>query len=124
MFLMMFLTSKTTLFKLFFKQVLDVNPKRMFWTITNGWYRIIGEHALNNFQDTILTLGIATSMANIVTKGVMMKEEPVAISHDLKYFDPIVESSFINLCDFFDENDPSLLDVVVHVSVNSRPVEE
>jgi hypothetical protein len=34
-------------------QVLNVNFKRMFWTITNGKYQIIGEHAFNNSQDII-----------------------------------------------------------------------
>jgi hypothetical protein len=29
-------------------QILDVNFERMFWTITNGKYWIIGEHVFNN----------------------------------------------------------------------------
>jgi hypothetical protein len=91
----------------------------MFWTITNGRYQIIGEHAFDNFQDTIIASGTITSMANIVVKGVIMKEKPNAISHNSNFFVSILESSFINLCDFTNENDPSLLDVVVHVSVNS-----
>jgi hypothetical protein len=31
-----------------------------------------------------------------------------------------VESSFINLCDFSNEDNPSLLDVVVPIFMNSR----
>jgi hypothetical protein len=47
-----------------------------------------------------------------------MKEEPTSVSHDSKFSIPIVKLSFINLCDSFDENDPSLPNVVVHVFVN------
>jgi hypothetical protein len=54
----------------------------------------------SNFQGIILTLGTTTLVANIVAKGVMMKEKPNAISHDSKFSIPIVESSFINLCDY------------------------
>jgi hypothetical protein len=36
----------------------------------------------------------------------------------------MVESSFINLCDFSNEDDPSLLDVVVHVYVNFQLAKE
>jgi hypothetical protein len=56
-------------------------------------------------------------MANIVVQGIMMKEEPNAIFHNSKFFVPIAESLFIDLCDFFDENNPSLPNVFVHVSV-------
>jgi hypothetical protein len=34
----------------FVYQVPNVNSKRMFWTITNGRYQIINEHAFNNFK--------------------------------------------------------------------------
>ncbi len=50
--------------------------------------------------------------------GVLMKEKPITIFHDSKFFVLIVESWFINLCDFFDEDSPSPLDVVVHVFAN------
>jgi hypothetical protein len=53
-----------------------VNFEGMFWTIANGRYQIIGEHALNNFQDIFLTSGIVTLVVNIVVEGVMMKENP------------------------------------------------
>jgi hypothetical protein len=54
-------------------QVLDVNSKGMFWMVTNGKYQIIGNNALNNFQDIVLTPNIVASMANIAAKSVMMK---------------------------------------------------
>jgi hypothetical protein len=76
----------------FVYQVLDVNSKGMFWTITNGKYQIVGEHVLNNFLDTILTLGTIASMANIVAEGVVMKEKPNLVSHDSKFSIPMVES--------------------------------
>jgi hypothetical protein len=102
----------------FFYQVPDVNSEGMFWTITNGRYRIVSEHALNNFQDTVLTPCITTSMANIVVKGVMMKEQPNPVSHNSKFFVLMVESPFITLCDSFNGDDPSLLNVVVPFCVN------
>ncbi len=41
-------------------------------------------------------------MANIVVRGILMKEKPTAVSHDSKFYVSIMKSSFINLCDFFD----------------------
>jgi hypothetical protein len=52
----------------------NVNHKRMFWIITNNKYQIVGENVFNNFQDIVLTLGTTTSVANIITEGVLMKE--------------------------------------------------
>jgi len=49
-----------------------------------------------------------------------MKEEHNVISHKSKFYALIMESSFINLCDSFDGERHSFLDVVVIVSVNSR----
>jgi hypothetical protein len=63
-------------------------------------------------------------VANIAANGVVMKEEPTTISHNLKFFILIVESSFIDLYDSFDEDGPSLFDVVVPISVNSQPIEK
>jgi hypothetical protein len=88
----------------------------MFWT--NGKYRIIDMHVFNNSQDIVLTLGTTTSMANIVVIGVVMKEEPKLVSHDSKFSIPMAKSSFINLCDFSDENGPSLPNVVFPLCVN------
>ncbi len=104
-------------------QVFNVNSKGMFWTVTNDRYQIVSKHAFNNYQDIVLTLGMATSMANIVVKGVVMKEEPNLVSHNSKFFVSMVESSFVDLCAFSNEDDPSLLDVVV-LYVNSRHIEE
>jgi hypothetical protein len=50
-------------------QVLDVNFEGMFWMVTNGKYQIVDEHALNNFQDIVLTSSTIASMANIVEKA-------------------------------------------------------
>ncbi len=60
---------------------------------------------------------MATSMANIVVVGIIMKEEPNAVSSNSKFSILIVKSLFINLFDPFDKNGPSLFDVVV-VSLN------
>jgi hypothetical protein len=62
-------------------------------------------------------------MANIATKGVVMKEEPNVVFHDSKFFVLIMESSFINLCDYFNKDDPSL-PVVVPIFMNSRANEK
>jgi len=67
---------------------------------------------------------MATSMANIFVKGVVMKEEPNLVSHDSKFFVWMVESSFVDLCASFNEDDPSLLDVVVLLYMNYRHIEE
>jgi hypothetical protein len=79
---------------------------------------------LNNPQDIVLTLGKTTSMANIVAQGVTMKEKPNAICHESKFYILITESSFIDLCDYFDEDKHSFFYVVVLVFVNSRVVEK
>jgi hypothetical protein len=42
-------------------------------------------------------------MANIVAKGIMMKEEPNLVSHDSKFPVLMAKSSFINLYDFFEK---------------------
>ncbi len=57
-------------------------------------------------------------MANIATEGVLMKEEPTVVFNDFKFFVLITKSLFIDLCDFFNKEDLSLPDVVVHVSMN------
>ncbi len=84
----------------------------------------VGEHALNNSQDIVLTPNTIAFMVNIVAKGIMMKEEPNLVSHDSKFFVLMVESSFINIYDSFEEENPSLLDVVVPLYMNSQPAEE
>jgi hypothetical protein len=68
----------------FVYQVSNVNLGRMFWTITNGKYRIVGKNVLNNFQDIVVTLGTTTSVANIAMGDILMKEKPSMLSHDLK----------------------------------------
>jgi hypothetical protein len=90
----------------------------MFWIVTNGRYRIVGKDVFNNSQDTIVTSGTTTSMANLVVGGILIKEKPIVVYHDLKFFVPIVESSFIDLCDCSNEDGPSPLDVVILIFVN------
>ncbi len=102
----------------FVYQVPDVNPRGMFWTITNGRYQIVDENVLNNFQDIVVTLGIITLVANITMGGVLMKEKPIVIFHNSNFFVLIAESPFINICDSSNEDGPSPLDVVVHVFTN------
>jgi hypothetical protein len=63
-------------------------------------------------------------MVNIVVKGIMMKEEPNPVSHDLKVFVSMIESSFIDLCDSSNKDSPSLPNVVVLFCVNSQPAKE
>jgi hypothetical protein len=104
----------------FIYQVLDVNPKGMFWIVTNGKYQIIGKNVFNNFQNIVLTLGTIASVTNIVAKGVMMKEKPNAISHDFNFFVLIMESLFINLYDSSDKDDPTLPNVIVPNFVNLK----
>jgi hypothetical protein len=96
-----------------------VNPKGMFWIVTNGKYRIIDKKMFNNSQDTIVTPGTVALVTNIAAKGILMKEKPIAIFHDLKFFVSIVKSLFINLCDSFDKNGPSPPNVLILVSMNS-----
>jgi hypothetical protein len=43
---------------------------------------------------------------------IILKEEPNAISHNSKLSNPITKSSLIDLCDSFDKDGLSLLDVV------------
>ncbi len=78
----------------------------------------------NNFQDTVLTPSIVASMANIVVKNVMMKEEPNLVSYNLKFYVIVAESSFIDLCDSFNKDDPSFFDVVAPLCMNSQPTKE
>lgn len=103
-------------------QVLNVNFEGMFWMVTNGKYRIVDEHAFNNFQDIVLTLGRTTLMANIVAEGIMMKEKPNLVSHDSKFFVLVVKFSFIDLCDSSNKDSPSLLNVVAPFCMNSQLV--
>ncbi len=105
-------------------QILGVNFEGMFWMVTNGKYWIVNKYAFNNSQDTILTLVIAALVANITIKDVVIKEEPNLVSHDLKFSVVMAESSFIDLCNYSNEDSPSLLDVVVPLYVNSRPTKE
>jgi hypothetical protein len=83
-----------------------VNLGGKFWIVTNGRYPIVGKNVSNNSQDIIVTWSICASMANITTKSVLMKEKPITTSHDLKFSFLIMESSFINLCDSSDKNNP------------------
>jgi hypothetical protein len=69
-------------------------------------------------------LVIAALVANITIKDVVIKEEPNLVSHDLKFSVVMAESSFIDLCNYSNEDSPSLLDVVVPLYVNSRPTKE
>lgn len=101
-------------------QVLDVNPRGMFWTFTNGRYWIVGIKVFNNSQGNVVTLSIATSVANIATEGILMKEKPTMVFHDSKFFILIVESLFIDFCDSFNKDNPSFLHVLVPIFVNSR----
>jgi hypothetical protein len=84
-----------------------VNPKGMFWIFTNGKYRIINKNVFNNSQDIVVTLGIVALVANIVVKGILMKEEPITTFHDSMFFVSIIKSLFINLCDFFEKDGPA-----------------
>ncbi len=58
-------------------QVSDVNPRGMFWFVTNGKYQIVGENVCNNPQDNVVTPNTTTSMANIAMKGILIKESPL-----------------------------------------------
>ncbi len=46
---------------------------------------------LNNPQDNVVTLGTITLVANIVARGILMKEKPIAVSHDSKFYVSIVK---------------------------------
>jgi hypothetical protein len=63
-------------------------------------------------------------MANIVAKGVVMKEKPNLVSHNLKFSVSMVELSFIDLCDYSNENEPSFPNVVVLICMIIWVVEE
>jgi hypothetical protein len=69
----------------FIYKVLDVNPKRMFWIVTNGRYQIVGKNVLSNTQDTVVALGTTTLVANIAMGGNLIKENPIAIFRDSKF---------------------------------------
>ncbi len=71
----------------------------------------------------VLTSSTIASMANIATKGVLMKEEPIVVYHSSKFFVLIAKSLLINLCDYSDEHNPSLPNVVF-VFVNSQADEK
>ncbi len=79
--------------------------------------------SFKKIQDIIVTLGTTTSVANILTEGVMMKEKSNLVSHNLKFFIPMAESTFINLCDSFEEDGPSLPNVVVPFCEDSQLAE-
>jgi len=102
----------------FVYRVLAVNPRGMFWIINNDMYRIIGENVLNNYQDIVLTSSTTTLVANIVVQGVMMKKKPNVVSPNSKV------SSFINLCDSFDEDNLAIPIVVILVSMNLQVAEK
>jgi hypothetical protein len=85
----------------FVYQVPDVNLKGMFWIVTIGKYWIVGKKVLNNFQGNVVTSGIAASVVNIVTEGIMIKEKPIMLSHNSKFSILIMESLFI---DFYDSS--------------------
>ncbi len=97
-------------------QVPNVNPRRIFWLAPMASMK-----SLMKMCSTIIvsTLGTTTLVANIAMKGVLMKEEPIVVSHSSKFSVLITKSSFINLCDSFDENDCSLPNVIVFVLVKS-----
>jgi hypothetical protein len=78
----------------------------------------------NNFQNIVLTPGTITLVTNIVAEGVMMKEKPNAIFHDLIFFVLITESSFINLYDSSDKDDPTFPNVIVPNSMNFKAPKE
>ncbi len=119
-----FFNAEDNILIFFVYQVPDVNSEWMFWIIPNGKYRIVNKHVFNNSQDIILTLGTTALVANIVAKGVTMKEKPNPISHDAKFFILMAKSSFIDFCDSINKDGPSFPDVVVHVFPNSQPTKE
>jgi hypothetical protein len=96
----------------FVYQVLDVNPGGMFWIVTKGRYQFIGNNVFNNSQNIVVTLSTTALVVNNTVGNILMKEEPIKVSHDLKFFISIMKSSFINLCESFDEDGPSPPDVV------------
>ncbi len=100
-----------------------MNPRGVFWIISKGMYQIVGENVLNNSQDIVLTSSTTTLVAKIFAQGVMIKEKPNAISPNSKVFIPIVKSSFINLCDFFYEDNLAIPIVIIHVSINLQVAE-
>ncbi len=117
MFFKCFLRGQQHHFK-FFLPSFECEPWRVFWIVIDGRYRIVGKNVLNNSQDIVVTWGITASVANIAAENVLMKEEPITVSHNLKFFVSIMQSSFINLCDSFDKDNLSPPDVVVPISMN------
>jgi len=103
----------------FVYQVPDVNLKRMFWIVTIGKYWIVGKKVLNNFQGNVVTSGIAASVVNIVTEGIMIKEKPIMLSHNSKFSILIMESLFIDFYDSSNKENLSFLDILVLVVRNS-----
>jgi len=71
----------------FVHQIFNVNFEGMFSTVTNGKHWIVNEHVLNNYHDNVLTPNTFSSMANIITESVVMKEEPNSFPQ-LKAFCP------------------------------------
>jgi hypothetical protein len=49
-------------------KVIDVNPGRMFWTVTNCKYWIVNENVLNNFQDIVITPNTFASWPTLLQK--------------------------------------------------------
>ncbi len=49
-------------------QVLNVNPRGMFWTITNHRHQIVNKNVHNNSQGNVITLGTFTSVGNIIVE--------------------------------------------------------
>ncbi len=97
-----------------------MNPRGMLWTVTNGKYWIVNKKVHNNSQGNVVTLGITASVTNIAMEGILMKEGPTMVSHDSKFSILIVESLFINFYDYFNKDNPSFLDVLVTIFVNSQ----
>ncbi len=102
----------------FVYQVLNVNPRGMFWTINNDMYWIVGENVLKISQDTIIKSSTTTLVVNIVAQGVMMKEKPNAVSPNSKV------SLFIDLCDSSNEDDLAIHVVVIPISMNLQVAEK
>jgi hypothetical protein len=78
----------------------------------------------NNFQDILITLGIVAWVANIVVEGLLMKEEPIMVSHYLKLLVSILKTLFIDICDSSNKDNLSPPNVIVLVSMNSKITEK
>ncbi len=90
----------------------------MFWTITNGRCHILGKNAFNSSHNIVLPPNTLTLMANIVIQGVILKEEPNAISHNSKKIVSIMESSLIDLFYSSNKDNLSVLYIVVLIFMN------